>query len=63
MMMSCENPHYSVISSSLFNFNSVFLGNIKEAFDKNPDLQNLLLDDFFRKAILHCQVTYSHSTR
>jgi 6-phosphogluconate dehydrogenase len=43
---------------------SVFLGNIKAAFDKNPKLQNLLLDDFFssalnkygsswRKAIIH----------
>src|SRR6201992_3546793 len=43
---------------------SVFLGNIKAAFDKNPNLQNLLLDDFFsgalnkygwswRKAIIH----------
>ena len=28
-----------------------FLGKIKEAFDKNPDLSNLLLDDYFRKAI------------
>ncbi|OAQ41542.1 phosphogluconate dehydrogenase (NADP(+)-dependent, decarboxylating) [Pedobacter psychrophilus] len=26
---------------------SRFLGNIKEAFDKNPDLNNLLLDSFF----------------
>src|SRR6201999_2650094 len=43
---------------------SVFLGNIKAAFDKNPNLSNLLLDDFFssalnkygwswRKAIIH----------
>ena len=30
---------------------SVFLGKIKEAFDKNPKLTNLLLDPFFRKAI------------
>jgi 6-phosphogluconate dehydrogenase len=30
---------------------SVFLGNIKEAFDKNPDLDNLLLDPFFKKKI------------
>ena len=37
-------------------FCSVFLGNIKEAFDKNPNLQNLLLDDFFKTAILRCQV-------
>lgn len=35
---------------------SVFLGNIKTAFDKNPDLTCLLLDDFFRKAIEDCQV-------
>ena len=26
---------------------SVFLGKIKEAFDKNPNLENLLLDDYF----------------
>src|SRR5215471_15454653 len=43
---------------------SVFLGNIKAAFDKNPKLQNLLMDDFFsgalnkyapswRKAVIH----------
>jgi 6-phosphogluconate dehydrogenase len=43
---------------------SAFLGNIKAAFDKNPNLENLLLDDFFsgalnkygwswRKAVIH----------
>ncbi len=43
---------------------SAFLGDIKKAFDKNPDLQNLLMDDFFsgalnkyqeswRKALIH----------
>jgi 6-phosphogluconate dehydrogenase len=30
---------------------SVFLQDIKNAFDKNPELENLLLDDFFREAI------------
>lgn len=30
---------------------SVFLGKIKEAFDKNPDLSNLLLDPFFKDKI------------
>lgn len=30
---------------------SAFLGKIKEAFDKNPDLNNLLLDDFFKETI------------
>lgn len=30
---------------------SVFLQDIKNAFDKNPNLENLLLDDFFRDAI------------
>ncbi len=27
---------------------SVFLGKIKEAFDNNPNLTNLLLDPFFK---------------
>lgn len=30
---------------------SVFLGKIKDAFDKNPDLENLLLDAFFKDAV------------
>jgi len=30
---------------------SVFLGKIKEAFDKNPELENLLLDPFFADAV------------
>ncbi len=30
---------------------SVFLGKIKEAFDKNPKLPNLLLDPFFKETI------------
>ena len=34
---------------------SVFLGEIKKAFDKNPKLENLLLDDYFRKVIERCQ--------
>ena len=30
---------------------SVFLGKIKDAFDKDPDLTNLLLDPFFKQAV------------
>jgi len=30
---------------------SAFLGEIKKAFDKNPNLENLLLNPFFKKAI------------
>jgi 6-phosphogluconate dehydrogenase len=30
---------------------SIFLGKIKEAYDKNPDLSNLLLDPFFKDKI------------
>jgi 6-phosphogluconate dehydrogenase len=30
---------------------SAFLGEIKQAFDRAPDLGNLLLDDFFRQAV------------
>jgi len=37
---------------------SVFLGNIKTAYDKNPELDNLLLDDFFRDAIDNCQASW-----
>jgi 6-phosphogluconate dehydrogenase len=37
---------------------SRFLGKIKEAYDKNPKLTNLLLDDFFRKAIKDCQKSW-----
>jgi len=32
-----------------------FLGDIKAAFDKNPGLKNLLLDDFFKRALNDCQ--------
>jgi len=37
---------------------SVFLGNIKAAFDKNHDLKNLLLDDFFADAVQRCQESW-----
>ncbi len=34
---------------------SAFLGRIKAAFDKDPGLVNLMLDDFFREALSHAQ--------
>ncbi|SFB93317.1 6-phosphogluconate dehydrogenase [Parapedobacter composti] len=34
---------------------SAFLGKIKDAFDKNPGLPNLILDDFFREKIQAAQ--------
>ena len=34
---------------------SRFLGNIKDAFDKNPELANLLLDPYFAEKIQVCQ--------
>jgi 6-phosphogluconate dehydrogenase len=37
---------------------SRFLGKIKEAFDNNPKLTNLLLDDFFRGAIKNSQKSW-----
>lgn len=37
---------------------SVFLGNIKEAFDKNPDLVNLLLDDYFKEQVESAQAAW-----
>ena len=35
---------------------SKFLGNIKQAFDNNPGLENLLLDDFFSDAVQSAQI-------
>jgi 6-phosphogluconate dehydrogenase len=37
---------------------SVFLGNIKAAYDKNPELANLLLDDFFSSALNKYQASW-----
>eukprot|EP00039_Didymoeca_costata_P018580 m.334078 g.334078 ORF g.334078 m.334078 type:complete len:484 (+) comp17282_c0_seq1:47-1498(+) len=37
---------------------SVFLGNIKQAFEKTPDLTNLLLDDFFHSAVDKAQASW-----
>jgi 6-phosphogluconate dehydrogenase len=34
---------------------SAFLGKIKEAFDKNPELTNLLLDPFFKETVIAAQ--------
>jgi len=34
---------------------SAFLGNIKQAYDKNPDLPNLLLDPFFNRILKNAQ--------
>ena len=37
---------------------SAFLGKIKEAFDRNPDLTNLLLDPFFKEKVLAAQASW-----
>lgn len=37
---------------------SRFLGDIKSAFDKNPQLENLLLDDFFKAAVIKAQPSW-----
>ena len=37
---------------------SVFLGKIKEAFDRDPGLKNLMLDDYFRKLIDEAQSSW-----
>jgi 6-phosphogluconate dehydrogenase len=37
---------------------SVFLGDIKKAFKRNPDLVNLLLDPFFRRAVVKRQAAW-----
>jgi len=40
---------------------SRFLADIKKAFDKNPDLKNLLLDNFFQKEIQRMQKGWRRS--
>lgn len=37
---------------------SAFLGEIEEAFDKNPELANLLLDTFFKEKVMACQESW-----
>ena len=37
---------------------SVFLGRIKEAFDKDPQLKNLLLDPFFKETVHRAQESW-----
>ncbi|MBW7863955.1 MAG: decarboxylating NADP(+)-dependent phosphogluconate dehydrogenase [Candidatus Hydrogenedentes bacterium] len=37
---------------------SVFLGKIKEAFDRNPELENLLLDPFFAEVVGKSQAAW-----
>ena len=37
---------------------SVFLGKIKEAFDKNPDINNIMLDPYFTEKILDAQESW-----
>ena len=37
---------------------SAFLSRIKAAYDREPDLTNLLLDDYFREAIERCQAAW-----
>ena len=37
---------------------ATFLEKIKAAFDKDPELANLLMDDFFRQAIDDCQTSW-----
>jgi 6-phosphogluconate dehydrogenase len=37
---------------------SVFLGKIKDAFDRNPNLNNLLLDPFFKEAVEKAQSSW-----
>lgn len=37
---------------------SAFLGKIKEAYDKDPGLKNLMLDEYFREILVHAQASW-----
>jgi 6-phosphogluconate dehydrogenase len=41
---------------------SAFLGKIKEAFDKDPKLANLMLDSYFRNELERCQLGWRRAT-
>jgi 6-phosphogluconate dehydrogenase len=41
---------------------SVFLGKIKEAYDNNPGLENLLLDPYFRAEVVDAQAAWRRVT-
>ncbi len=41
---------------------STFLGKIKEAYDNNPELSNLLLDPFFRQTVMDAQDSWRRVT-
>lgn len=54
-----QKKNYPCVYIVLLYF-SVFLGNIKAAYDKNPELSNLLMDQFFCDAIDNCQESWRH---
>ncbi len=39
-------------------FRSAFLDNIKEAYDRDPELENLLLDPYFNEKLTHAQANW-----
>ncbi|MDG2388973.1 MAG: decarboxylating NADP(+)-dependent phosphogluconate dehydrogenase [Planctomycetaceae bacterium] len=53
-----ENGHIALLWRGGCIIRSAFLGDIKAAFDKNPSLENLLLDDFFKQAIDKAQPSW-----
>ena len=40
---------------------AAFLSRIKEAYDRNPNLTNLMLDEYFTKALLDSQANWRHA--
>ena len=42
------------MGGGVFIIRSRFLGDIKKAYDRNPKLESLLLDEFFKKELTGC---------
>jgi 6-phosphogluconate dehydrogenase len=40
---------------------AAFLGDISQAYQRNPELANLLLDDYFRERVTHKQAAWRHA--
>ena len=60
-VVSSDLPFWEKSSQFIINYKPLSLShdlfglNYREAFEKEPELSNLLLDDFFRDAIHRCQ--------
>jgi len=54
----CVSEHFTQMVILIVSFDSVFLGNIRDAYLQNPELECLLFDKFFSSAIDKAQASW-----